>query len=41
MHPTETPDRIALRSFVASLALFDAFVTATAQSTPFALKWSQ
>ncbi|MCW9044284.1 MAG: biotin--[acetyl-CoA-carboxylase] ligase [Pseudopelagicola sp.] len=39
MHPTETPDRIALRSFVASLALFDAFVTATAQSTPFALKW--
>ena len=39
MQPAETPDRIALRSFVASLALFDAFVAATGQSTPFALKW--
>ena len=39
MQPTETPDRIALRSFVASLALYDAFVAVTGQTTPFSLKW--
>ena len=39
MQPVETPDKIALRSFVASLALYDAFVRATGQSAPFALKW--
>jgi BirA family biotin operon repressor/biotin-[acetyl-CoA-carboxylase] ligase len=39
MQPAETPDRIALRSFVASLALYDAFVAATGQTAPFSLKW--
>lgn len=39
MRPNEAPDQVALRSFVASLALFDAFVMVTGQSTPFALKW--
>ncbi len=39
MQPAETPDRIALRSFVASLALYDAFVAATGHTAPFALKW--
>ncbi|MDF1855500.1 biotin--[acetyl-CoA-carboxylase] ligase [Pseudooceanicola sp.] len=33
------PDRAALRSFVASLALYDAFVAVTGRSDPFALKW--
>ncbi|MGR3291787.1 MAG: biotin--[acetyl-CoA-carboxylase] ligase [Paracoccaceae bacterium] len=32
-------DQIALRSFVASLALFDAFVAATGRTECFALKW--
>ena len=39
MQPAETPDQIALRSFVASLALYDAFVAATGQTAPFSLKW--
>lgn len=39
MRPTEAPDRIALRSFVASLALYDAFVAATGRPAGLALKW--
>ncbi|WP_299848568.1 biotin--[acetyl-CoA-carboxylase] ligase [uncultured Roseovarius sp.] len=39
MHPGETPDKVALRSFVASLALYDALVAATGRSEPFSLKW--
>lgn len=38
--PTQdTPDRIALRSFVAALALFDACVTATGRAEGLSLKW--
>ena len=36
---TEPPAQIALRSFVASLALFDAFVAISGQPDAFALKW--
>lgn len=39
MQPTETPDRIALRSFVAALALFDAFKVATGRTAGLQLKW--
>ncbi|MEQ8258329.1 MAG: biotin--[acetyl-CoA-carboxylase] ligase [Roseovarius confluentis] len=39
MRPTESPDQVALRSFVASLALFDAFVAVTGRPTGFSLKW--
>ncbi|AJE48143.1 biotin--acetyl-CoA-carboxylase ligase [Celeribacter indicus] len=39
MFPKEAPAGVALRSFVASLALYDAFVTVTGRSAPFALKW--
>ncbi|SFK54521.1 biotin--[acetyl-CoA-carboxylase] ligase [Shimia haliotis] len=39
MRPAETPDQVALRSFVASLALHEAFVNATGRSEAFALKW--
>jgi len=39
LRPTETPDKVALRSFVASLALYDAFVAATGRPDGFALKW--
>ncbi len=39
MRPHETPDRVALRSFVASLALWDAFADATGRPQSFALKW--
>lgn len=39
LYPTETPEKIALRSFVASLALYDAFVAVTGRATSFALKW--
>ncbi|MCT8161153.1 biotin--[acetyl-CoA-carboxylase] ligase [Pseudoruegeria sp. SHC-113] len=39
LRPTESPDVIALRSFVASLALWEAFVAATGRSQMFALKW--
>ncbi len=39
MRPNETPDKVALRSFVASLALFDALVAATGRAEAFALKW--
>ena len=38
--PTQdAPDRIALRSFVAALALFDACVTATGRAEGLSLKW--
>ncbi|EAQ01823.1 biotin--acetyl-CoA-carboxylase ligase [Pseudooceanicola batsensis HTCC2597] len=36
---TERPDRIALRSFTTSLALFDACVGATGRTEGLALKW--
>ena len=39
MRPNETPDKVALRSFVASLALFDACVAATGREDLFSLKW--
>ncbi|CUH66894.1 Bifunctional protein BirA [Thalassovita gelatinovora] len=39
MRPTETPDQVALRSFVAALALYDAFAAATGRSDGLALKW--
>ncbi len=39
LHPTESPDRVALRSFVAALALYDALVALTGRSEGFALKW--
>jgi len=39
MRPSEPPAQVALRSFVASLALFDAFVGCTGNPAPFALKW--
>ncbi len=39
MRPAESPDQVALRSFVASLALYDAFVDATGRAGSFALKW--
>jgi BirA family biotin operon repressor/biotin-[acetyl-CoA-carboxylase] ligase len=35
----ETPDRLALRSFVAALALYDACSVVVGQSAPFTLKW--
>ncbi|WP_095595913.1 biotin--[acetyl-CoA-carboxylase] ligase [Actibacterium pelagium] len=39
LQPKEAPEEVALRSFVASLALFDAFVEATGRPQSFALKW--
>lgn len=39
MRPGETPDKIALRSFVAAMAVSDAFIAATGRTEPFALKW--
>ncbi|MAU45754.1 MAG: biotin--[acetyl-CoA-carboxylase] ligase [Yangia sp.] len=39
MMPRETPDVVALRSFVASLALYDAFAAATGRVEGLALKW--
>jgi len=39
MRPTETPDRVALRSFVAALALRDALVRGTGRAEAFSLKW--
>ncbi|MEL7114100.1 MAG: biotin--[acetyl-CoA-carboxylase] ligase [Pseudomonadota bacterium] len=35
----DPPDRLALRSFVASLALYEAFVVVTGRADLFALKW--
>lgn len=39
MHPAESADQVALRSFVTALALYDALVAATGQAQPFSLKW--
>lgn len=39
MYPSEPPELVALRSFVAALALHDAFVAVTGRTDPFALKW--
>ena len=39
MRPAEDPARVALRSFVAALALFDACVEVTGRPEGFALKW--
>jgi len=39
LRPTEPPAEVALRSFVAALALRDAFVAATDRPRAFALKW--
>lgn len=39
VRPTEAPDVMALRSFVASLALFDAFVDVSGRPQAFSLKW--
>ena len=39
LHPVEPVDQVALRSFVAAVALRDAFVTLTGLPTAFALKW--
>ncbi|NNK78413.1 MAG: biotin--[acetyl-CoA-carboxylase] ligase [Litoreibacter sp.] len=39
LRPSEPPDVVALRSFVAALALHDAFVNLTGRSSGFALKW--
>ncbi|MBA85436.1 MAG: biotin--[acetyl-CoA-carboxylase] ligase [Rhodobacteraceae bacterium] len=39
MRPAETPDQIALRSFVASLALYEAVSAATGRSDLLSLKW--
>jgi len=39
MRPSESPDRAALRSFVAALALYDAVAAATGRVEGLALKW--
>jgi len=39
MRPAEAPDRVALRSFVAALALYDAVSAATGRADGLALKW--
>ncbi|MDG1431313.1 MAG: biotin--[acetyl-CoA-carboxylase] ligase [Paracoccaceae bacterium] len=39
MRPSETPDQVALRSFVAALALFDALDAATGRTDWLSLKW--
>ncbi|MFV2034160.1 MAG: biotin--[acetyl-CoA-carboxylase] ligase [Halocynthiibacter sp.] len=39
MRTTEPAERVALRSFVAALALWEALVAATGRTEPFALKW--
>ncbi len=39
MRPDGGPDRAALRSFIASLALYDAIVAVTGRATGLALKW--
>ncbi len=39
LRPSESADKVALRSFVTSLALHDAFVAASGRATSFALKW--
>jgi BirA family transcriptional regulator, biotin operon repressor / biotin---[acetyl-CoA-carboxylase] ligase len=39
MRPDEAPEALALRSFVAALALYDALVAATGRVETFSLKW--
>ncbi|MDX1780818.1 MAG: biotin--[acetyl-CoA-carboxylase] ligase [Thalassovita sp.] len=39
MRPDEAPEQVALRSFVASLALYDAFADATGRADGLSLKW--
>ncbi len=39
MRPDGGPERAALRSFIASLALYDAFVAVTGRAEGLALKW--
>ncbi len=39
LRPSEPPDQVALRSFVAALALREAFVAATGRENAFKLKW--
>lgn len=39
LHPAEAPDVVALRSFVASLALYDALIACGVQAQSLALKW--
>lgn len=39
LHPNQPPDQVALRSFVASLALYDAFVAVTGRTDGLSLKW--
>ena len=39
MRPAEMPAIVALRSFVAALALYDAFVAVTGRAEMFTLKW--
>ena len=39
MRPSETPDRVALRSFVAALALHDALTAVTGRAEALTLKW--
>lgn len=39
MRPQGPPEVVALRSFVAALALFDAFVAVTGRAEMFSLKW--
>jgi BirA family biotin operon repressor/biotin-[acetyl-CoA-carboxylase] ligase len=39
MRPTEAPELVALRSFVAALALFDAFEAVSGTSAGLSLKW--
>ncbi|WP_372885950.1 biotin--[acetyl-CoA-carboxylase] ligase [Shimia sp.] len=39
MRPSEGPEQVALRSFVAALALFDAFVDVTGRAEALSLKW--
>lgn len=39
LRPTGTPAEVALRSFVAALALHETLVTVTGRAEPFALKW--
>ena len=39
MHPSEPPDQVAQRSFVAALALYDALVAASGRFQGLALKW--
>jgi BirA family biotin operon repressor/biotin-[acetyl-CoA-carboxylase] ligase len=39
LQPKEAPNQVALRSFVAALALRDAFVAATGRAEVFKLKW--